>query len=80
MLPGGTPASLCVRRYSAANASRSVPVGPQTMRRRWLRAYVAASLQGRSSIIGPSTAKTPRSRSVTMRYNGWLGSSRGMEA
>ena len=30
-------------------------------------AYVAASLQGRSSIIGPSTAKTPRSWSVTMR-------------
>ena len=33
MLPGGTPASLCVRRYSAASASRSPPVGPQTMRR-----------------------------------------------
>ena len=29
MLPGGTPASRCSRRYSAASASRSGPVGPQ---------------------------------------------------
>lgn len=38
ILPGGTPASLCVRRYSAASSSRSGPVGPQTIRRWWLRA------------------------------------------
>jgi hypothetical protein len=67
MLPSGTPASLCVRRYSAASASRSAPVGPQTMRRCWLRAKAVASFQGRSSVIGPSTAKKPRSWSVTMR-------------
>jgi hypothetical protein len=32
MLPGGTPASFCVRRYSAASSSRSAPLGPQAMR------------------------------------------------
>jgi hypothetical protein len=48
MLPGGTPASLCVCRYTAASASRSVPVGPQTIRRRWLRTSLAADCQGRS--------------------------------
>ena len=38
MLPGGTPATLFARRYSAASASRSGPLGPQAMRRCWSRA------------------------------------------
>jgi hypothetical protein len=33
MLPGGTPASLWTRRYSAASASRSGPAGPHSIRR-----------------------------------------------
>ena len=70
MLPGGTPVSLCWLPYSAASASRPGPVGPQVMRRCPSRAARAADCQGPSSVIGPSTANTPRSRSATIRKNG----------
>ena len=67
ILPGGTPANLRSRRNTAAIVSRSATAGPQTTWRASLRALRAADCQGRPSVMGPSTEKTPRSASMTIR-------------